>query len=358
MRSATGHRRQWLPSQLTGQALSAILLMRIVEGRIARLFLYSLCLSTIVLLAASCSPKSDPETSWPGPSWSSDHFVYHARPDDTSVHAGVLAYLEANGDLVAQAVLGLDPAQWGPIQYFKYRDDADFADGNPCGGTPDTAGCCVYFSDGRIEIHSPLAVDPHELVHAYAKSLGDPPTFLLEGLAVNISCDPSPEQVLGGLDGWPRYNFAKTTWTQYYPFTNAGPEQYFAAGMLTTWMVDRTGMSGLLGLRGRSEDEPKQYWVGKRRAGGRPEQHDRNGLHCRCLFHLQRWGSDWLHGAHRGLVLLGQPAEDGTPVVQRAMECAVSERSAERSGAILRPAWFALKAALRLLPFGSRATAE
>ena len=216
-------------------------------------FAFALAGGAIGLLTASCSPKAAPETSWPGPSWSSDHFVFHARPDDASVDAGVLAYLEANGDLVARGVLGLAPTQWGPIQYFKYRDDADFAAGNPpCGGKPDTQGCCVYFSDGRIEIHSPLAVDPHELVHAYAKSLGVPPTFLVEGLAVSLSCDPSPEEVLGGLDGCPRYNFAQTTWTQcyqqFYPVANAGPEQYFAAGMITTWLVDHASMSGLLAV--------------------------------------------------------------------------------------------------------------
>jgi hypothetical protein len=201
----------------------------------------------LALLAASCSDKSDAHSSWSGPSWSSAHFIYHARPDDGTVDTGVLAYLEANGDLVAHGTLGLDPSQWGPIEYFKYRDDADFAAGNPCGGAADTEGCCVYFSDGRIEVHTPLAVDPHELVHAYAKSLGVPPTFLLEGLAVSVSCDPSAEEVLG-VSQASRATLTQTPWAQLYPFTTVGSEQYLAAGMLTTWLVDHASMSGVLAV--------------------------------------------------------------------------------------------------------------
>jgi hypothetical protein len=206
----------------------------------------ALALGALGLIASSCSHTHDPETIWPGPSWSSAHFVYHVRPNDSSVDAGVLNYLEANATLIAQGQLGLDPAQWGPIEYFKYRDDADFTAGNPCGGNPDTEGCCLYFSDGRIEVHSPLAVDPHELVHAYARTLGFPPLILVEGLAVSLSCDPSSEEVLGE-EQWATDKITNP-WTAYYPWVDAGAYQYLAAGLLTTWLVDHAGMQSVLSL--------------------------------------------------------------------------------------------------------------
>jgi hypothetical protein len=211
----------------------------------------SLCFC-LGLTSAACSHPPDPETHWTAEqSWSSAHFIYHARPDDGTVDAGVLDYLEANAALIAHGQLGLEPASWGPVHYFKYRDDADFAAANGCQGLSDALACCDYFSDGRTEIHSPLAVDPHELVHAYARSLGVPPWLLIEGLAVSLSCDPSAENILVSDGGWPRDNLEKTPWPPFYQPSIAGGDEYLAAGLLTTWLVDHAGMSAVLSLYAR-----------------------------------------------------------------------------------------------------------
>jgi hypothetical protein len=181
--------------------------------------------------------------------WTSPHFVYHARAGDASVSADVLPYLEANLSLVAQGQLGLDPQQLTQIPYFKYRDLADFEAVNPCSPAVHPGACVLYYGDGSVEIHSPLAVDEHELVHAYARRRGYPPLLLTEGLAVSLSCDWSGEAVLPPMQ-WSSAELKGSTWSDFYDFSHTDQWQYFVAGLFTTWLVDHVGMNALLDVYG------------------------------------------------------------------------------------------------------------
>jgi hypothetical protein len=175
-------------------------------------------------------------------SWTSEHFVVHARSDDAAMNAGVLDYLEGNAALIAREKLGLASGSWGPVHYFKYRDEADLIANGPCPGG--ASACNMHYLDsGRIEVHSPGAVDEHELVHAYAFSLGYPPPLLTEGLAVALSCSPDAE----AFDGSTRVDLP-ASWTDVYDFSGADAHQYLRAGMFTTWLIDHVGYGRVLDL--------------------------------------------------------------------------------------------------------------
>ncbi len=196
----------------------------------------------VLASGAGCSQAAG--TSWAEERvWTSAHFVVHARVDDASMSAKALDYLEANAALIAQGQLGLNPSMWGPVQYYKYRDEADFKASSPC--PAGTGACNMNYGDGRVELHSPLAVDEHELVHSYAASLGRPPPFLTEGLAVSLSCNPSVESEYGVVD---KSRFPlKSSWTSVYDLSDPTDRvSYVEAGMLTTWLVDHVGMATVL----------------------------------------------------------------------------------------------------------------
>src|SRR5262249_55548524 len=111
-----------------------------------------------IVLSAGCD-GNDGQTQWAAEkSWSSAHFVYHARVDDDSVDATVTDQLKANATLI-RGWLGLASDAWGPIHYFKYRSLDDLvATHSRCVDRP----CTTLFSSGRIEVHTPLAIDQHE----------------------------------------------------------------------------------------------------------------------------------------------------------------------------------------------------
>ena len=133
--------------------------------------------------------------------WSSAHFVYHAKPDDDSVDATVVAALEAHAAVIASQWLGLPAGSWGPIDYFKYHSEIELvAAGSPCGDRP----CTTLFDSGRVEIHTPLAIDEHEMTHGYVIGSTCAPPLFREGLAVSASCDPADEPLyLTAADGRP-----------------------------------------------------------------------------------------------------------------------------------------------------------
>ena len=73
-------------------------------------------------VTSACGSSGPGPTEWSSEqTWSSRHFVYHARPDDSTVGPAVLDELEKDGTLVATGLLGLSSEAWGPIHYFKYR---------------------------------------------------------------------------------------------------------------------------------------------------------------------------------------------------------------------------------------------
>ena len=169
----------------------------------------------VVIGLAGCSGGD--QTSWlVEKTWSSAHFIYHARVDDDSVDATVMDQLEANATLV-RGWLGLGSDAWGPVHYFKYKNIDDLvASHSRC---VDTA-CTNLFSSGRIEIETPLAIDQHELTHSYHLPVGCAPKLLMEGLAVSVSCDPPSESTLAVPPGGPG-------WLQG---VLAGPEQFRRTG--------------------------------------------------------------------------------------------------------------------------------
>jgi len=106
--------------------------------------------------------------------WTSAHFRYATRADDTGVCPDVVDKLEAHFALV-NAYLGIE---WpgGTIDYYKYRNATDFVYNSDC---PQRSTACA----NGWAIQSPLALDRHELVHVYTRHLGRPPAMFEEGLA-------------------------------------------------------------------------------------------------------------------------------------------------------------------------------
>ncbi|HEY4103752.1 MAG TPA: hypothetical protein VGM44_07670 [Polyangiaceae bacterium] len=182
--------------------------------------------------------------------WSSKHFVYHARPDDDSVDASAVVELEKHAAVVAGQWLGLAQDSWGGINYFKYRDEnALVAAGSPCGDRP----CTVLFDSGRIEIHSPLPIDEHELTHSYVLGSTCAPPLFREGLAVSAACDPTPE--LSYATTADRPPWLAQSWRDFDDFSGPAPTAYQPAGVLVTWIIDHWGIASFLAFyRGLSCD--------------------------------------------------------------------------------------------------------
>lgn len=168
--------------------------------------------------------------------WSSEHFDYHARVDDPSVEPGVLEALEAHGELVAQK-LGRQPQEWSKVHYYKYRDLHDLHANSPCEGSQ--AGCQFRAKGGPNQLHSPLSIDEHELTHAYTDSLGRPPDFLTEGIAISVSCNPGVEQYYSFHDG-PTWLTQKWSDSLLPTSFDVGLTQA-PFGEFTTWLVDSFG---------------------------------------------------------------------------------------------------------------------
>jgi hypothetical protein len=194
----------------------------------------------VLLAVAGCG---DPKGGFG--SFGSGRFQYHARADDVSVGPSVLEQLERYG-AAADALLALSPTDHLPIAYYKYRDLRDLQEHGPCG--EGNAGC-EFPRLGMLEVHSPLSVDEHELTHAYAAALGDPPDFLKEGIASSVSCNWGVEDrfVAGERPRW-----LDRTWTE-----SLFPEQPLDApfSAFTTWLLDDFGVErfkGFFGALGRS----------------------------------------------------------------------------------------------------------
>ncbi len=181
-------------------------------------------------------------THWsPEQTWSSAHFVYHAKPDDSSVDATVVDALEAHAAVTAAQWLGLSPDSWGPIDYFKYHDENELvAAGSPCNDRP----CTALFESGRIEVHTPLAIDDHELTHGYVLGSTCVPPLFREGLAVSASCDPANEPLYRTSADRPPW--LGLSWRDLGDFTGPAPMAYQPAGALVTWIVDQWGVASFM----------------------------------------------------------------------------------------------------------------
>jgi hypothetical protein len=192
-------------------------------------------------LAAGCGGGVTP-TRWSSDqTWSSAHFVFHAKPDDSSVDATAVDALEAHAAVTALRWLGLSPDAWGPIDYFKYHDENELvAAGSPCNDRP----CTTLFESGRIEIHTPLAIDEHELTHGYVLGSSCAPPLFREGLAVSASCDPANEPLYRTSADHPPW--LTLSWRDLGDFTGPAPAAYQPAGALVTWIVDQWGVASFM----------------------------------------------------------------------------------------------------------------
>jgi hypothetical protein len=125
--------------------------------------------------------------------WTSPHFRYAARADDSGVCSGVVDQLEAHLQTLT-TYLGL-PWTGGVIDYYKFRDLADFQSNSGC---PPAAGGCNSSSSAGPDVRSPMPLHGHELVHIYTRALGIPPALFAEGLAEALSPEgrafPAPSQ--------------------------------------------------------------------------------------------------------------------------------------------------------------------
>ncbi len=195
----------------------------------------------IAVVLAACGSPSVAPTKWTGEvTWSSAHFVYHARPDDGTVGPEVIDDLESNAALVASGWLQLPEHTSGPIHYFKYRSfDELVAARSVC----EDRACTHLFADGRVEVHSSLPVELHELVHAYTLPAFCATEMFREGLAVSLTCDPPTEP---GPYATTSPAALPSSWRDLTSFGGANPTSYQPAGLLVTWLVDTWGRDAFL----------------------------------------------------------------------------------------------------------------
>jgi hypothetical protein len=134
-----------------------------------------------LLASVGCA---DGVASFDGVTWQTQRTRYHARPADPQACEEVLGSIEQRGDAFA-SLMDAAPSRWEPIEYYKYFDTVDAAQGHSC---ELTRSACA---EGR-NIYTIRALHEHELAHVYFAGLGgEGPPFLEEGFAVGLTCDPS-----------------------------------------------------------------------------------------------------------------------------------------------------------------------
>jgi hypothetical protein len=164
--------------------------------------------------------------------WTSAHFDYHTRSMDTEVCPAVLGTLEAHFTEL-QSYLGFRWPAGTRVDYEKFVDSRDFAAHSDC---PPEAGGCAQ----GTEAESPLALDEHELVHAYLAPTGWPPPVLVEGIAVALSCTSTDY-------GRPTLTYDQLAST---PSGAAATETYSAGAWLVGYILDVSGPAAFMQLYG------------------------------------------------------------------------------------------------------------
>jgi hypothetical protein len=163
--------------------------------------------------------------------WSSAHFDYHTRASDRPICADILGPLEQHFALFEDYFGFVWPAG-RKIEYEKFVDTADYQAHAGCPG-----GTLACTAQGGVM--SPNGIDLHELVHAYLWPTGRPPTVLVEGAAVALSCTsadyaaPKPAYI---------------TWDQLASVPTA--EAYPAGAWLVGYLLDQFGPQRFLALYG------------------------------------------------------------------------------------------------------------
>jgi hypothetical protein len=115
--------------------------------------------------------------------WQSTHFDYLTRTGDRAICPDVMGQLEEHFALL-QDYLGFE---WPPGAKVTYEKMLDADDLQQHGNCPLDRGACAL----ETLVKSPEGMHLHELVHAYLWPTGYPPTVLVEGAAVALSCGSS-----------------------------------------------------------------------------------------------------------------------------------------------------------------------
>ncbi len=167
----------------------------------------------------------------------SEHFIYYTRPGqsipDWAVELHEFTYSE---------VTKLFPvAGAAKIKYYRYRSQTDLqrAFGHPRKGY-------AYYTDGGSTVHSVYSCHPHEVIHAITYSLGRPPAFFEEGLAVAYDWRFALEEgevhalaqgKLGRQGLFPLHSILTTRDFQAYDSLTA----YVEAGSFVKYLIDTYG---------------------------------------------------------------------------------------------------------------------
>lgn len=150
-------------------------------GRAARSISFGALRASLLACAlAGCADEAEPGL----PSdieWRSEHFVYHAREDDTDVCPALLDRMERHFDVIHDAI-GLPWPEGRVIHYYKFLDADDYA---AAAGCPEESSGCARGGNA----YAYAAFHEHELIHTYFAALGSPPRLLSEGVADLLSCD-------------------------------------------------------------------------------------------------------------------------------------------------------------------------
>ena len=169
-------------------------------------------------LVASCYDPNLPD----GQVWTSQHFRYAVRADDSSVCGAVVDRLEAH----LQALNNYLGLTWtgGTIGYYKFRDSDDFRSNSECPSS--TIACATP----RQDLRSQRVLDGHELIHIYTRPLGRPPTLFEEGVAEALS--PEGRTFLAPSQGWRDIVGTPHVYGDRVPYTAGG---WFVSYLLQTF---------------------------------------------------------------------------------------------------------------------------
>jgi hypothetical protein len=167
------------------------------------------------------------------------------------------AYLGQLGSLFGPA-----PAGWR-IEYYRHASSGALRDrvGFEASGVTDLAA-------GRID--SVRDFHPHELVHAVAGRIGQPPVFFAEGLAVALA--GAGRWHGRDLDAAARQALAVSPTLEPFltRFTEQDPDTAYAvAGSLVAYLLDRFGIEPMVAFLGGCGSSPEGYEHAFRRAYGR-----------------------------------------------------------------------------------------
>ena len=187
-------------------------------------------LGALLVAAAGCGDDPHPATVLTSP-----HFTLYGYGDAPAT-AMTLAWLEADYR-DARAYLNFPD---GHIDYHLFPTAKE--SGGACyPGSADPITACAR----GPSVYTNLALDHHELLHAYMSSVGVPPPLLREGVAQGLSCSPAPPSTVPPLTPW------RTTVT----LPSAEQPDLYAAGLaMFVYLVRTYGIERFVAYYGSAHD--------------------------------------------------------------------------------------------------------